>query len=289
MENRRYPGKLLLFGEYTVLTGGRALAIPISQWYGKWDCQEGVDSRLGPLVKYLEQSHVADVLSIDDFKKDLSKGLYFNSSIPQGFGLGSSAALTASIFNEYRKDRDNLAMTEIVLELAAMESYYHGQSSGLDPLVAFLNTPVLHEGGEYKTVELNRRTEAPQIFLINSGIGRYTAPLVAHFKTMLEDADYVREVITPLSASVDHAIAYYLTGSWELFWEHLQIISEVQYTRFKEMLPEPVEVIWQKIMARGDIYLKLCGAGGGGYFLGFARPGVDVEAELGCVVDMIVL
>ena len=34
-------------------------------------------------------------------KKDISLGLYFDSSIPQGYGVGSSGALVASIYDKY--------------------------------------------------------------------------------------------------------------------------------------------------------------------------------------------
>lgn len=300
MANRKYPAKLLLFGEYTVLVGSRALAIPVRRWSGEWKHGQNVDARLKALTDYMEKSDSCGQIDHDAFRNDVSNGLRFESSIPWGYGLGSSAALTAAIFDVYRKRQDDhsglevgasamsdTSLPEIITELATIESYYHGHSSGLDPLVSYLDKPVLHENGSYHTVNLRREEGMPQIFLINSGIERSTGPLVDLFKSRLTDPDYVGEVINPLKVNVDHAIDHFLTSSWELFWDYLHLISEMQFERFQEMIPEPIEDIWQGVRQNSNISMKLCGAGGGGYFLGFARPGIDVETEIGCPVEMI--
>jgi shikimate kinase len=38
---------------------------------------------------------------IDAFETDIEKSLYFESSIPQGYGVGSSGALVAALFEKY--------------------------------------------------------------------------------------------------------------------------------------------------------------------------------------------
>jgi len=288
MANRQYPAKLLLFGEYTVLVGSRALAIPVPRWSGEWMYGKKEDAGLTALSKYLNKTSLQNHLKLDAFKNDIAKGLHFESSIPWGYGLGSSAALTAAIFDVYRHQSDSFSLTEMIQKFASIENFYHGHSSGLDPLVSYLNKPVLHENGTYRTVELGSGNETPQIFLINSGIERFTAPLVALFKSRLNNPDYVQQVINPLRSNVDHAIDNFLNGSWELFWNYLHVISEMQFETFKDMLPEPIEHIWSEANQHPDIRIKLCGAGGGGYFLGFARPGINVEQMIGCHVELIV-
>ena len=129
MANKTFPGKLLLFGEYTVLVGSRALAIPVPHWSGNWDRGVKVHAALTPLLDHLRKSRDGNHLDLDAFQKDIEGGLYFKSSIPQGYGLGSSAALTAAIFNNYGPQRDGLSLTDMIEKLASIESYYHGQSS----------------------------------------------------------------------------------------------------------------------------------------------------------------
>ena len=75
---------------------------------------------------------------------------YFDSSIPQGYGVGSSGALVASIYDQYAADkitilenltRDKLLNLKAIFSL--MESFFHGKSSGLDPLNSYLSLPIL--------------------------------------------------------------------------------------------------------------------------------------------------
>ena len=66
--------------------------------------------------------------------------MYFDSSIPQGYGIGSSGALVASIYDQYALDKitvlENLTkekLQHLKTVFAAMESFFHGKSSGLRP------------------------------------------------------------------------------------------------------------------------------------------------------------
>ena len=38
-------------------------------------------------------------------EKDLAQKMYFDSSIPQGYGVGSSGALVAAIYDQYAHDK----------------------------------------------------------------------------------------------------------------------------------------------------------------------------------------
>ena len=81
---------------------------------------------------------------------DLDLRLYFDSSIPQGYGVGSSGALVAAFYDRYAVDKISPQADLIPEKLsrlksifAAMESYFHGKSSGLDPLNSYLSLPLL--------------------------------------------------------------------------------------------------------------------------------------------------
>ena len=62
---------------------------------------------------------------------------FFKSNIPQGYGLGSSGALVAAFYDRYAKKK---ILKNIFSE---MESYFHGESSGVDPLNCYLGSPIL--------------------------------------------------------------------------------------------------------------------------------------------------
>ena len=76
--------------------------------------------------------------------------MYFDSSIPQGYGVGSSGALVAAIYDKYATDKitvlENLTREKLLklkIIFSKMESFFHGKSSGLDPLNSYLSLPIL--------------------------------------------------------------------------------------------------------------------------------------------------
>jgi mevalonate kinase len=69
--------------------------------------------------------------NIDGLQKDVNGGMYFDSSIPQGYGVGSSGALVAAIYDKYATNKitvlENLTR-EKLLQLktifSQMESFF---------------------------------------------------------------------------------------------------------------------------------------------------------------------
>src|SRR5690625_6608275 len=83
-------------------------------------------------------------------KSDIEEGMYFDSIIPQGYGVGSSGALVAAIYERYALNKIEIEQEiskEIISELkevfSKMESFFHGTSSGIDPLICYLNLQFL--------------------------------------------------------------------------------------------------------------------------------------------------
>ena len=72
------------------------------------------------------------VFDLVQLEKDITAGMYFDSSIPQGYGVGSSGALVAALYDKYAQDKitvlENLTR-EKLLKLKAifskMESFFH--------------------------------------------------------------------------------------------------------------------------------------------------------------------
>ena len=101
-------------------------------------------------MSILRTADLPEKLNLAGLEEDLDKRLYFDSSIPQGFGVGSSGALCAALYDRYAVDKispDEQAAKDSILRLkkmfSGMESYFHGKSSGLDPLICYLNIPIL--------------------------------------------------------------------------------------------------------------------------------------------------
>ena len=110
LNTKRFHSKLLLFGEYSIIKQGNALAVPYPLFEGqlkfKTQQNQGQNSRVDPelrafaqFLKHHENEKLKEILDVDSFYFDVGQGLYFNSSIPQGYGVGSSGALVAAVMD----------------------------------------------------------------------------------------------------------------------------------------------------------------------------------------------
>lgn len=264
-----FPAKVLLFGEYTILSGSRALAIPFSKFSGKWSYEEGPEKAHSQKHLFdFVQGH--DCLSLDTkkLKEELERGLWFDSSIPQGYGLGSSGALVAAIYDHFGTEK--ASTLEIQKVLAHLENFFHGSSSGLDPLVSYLqkplkiNNPTDIEIVDFDFTDLN-------LFLLNTHRPRQTGPLVGIYKEKLKDSNFKSGCSNILAQDVNSAIEYALSGNKEKLFHHFWHISKFQWDSFQEMIPDMMKDAWKKGLDQGEYALKLCGAGGGGLILGMTK------------------
>ena len=280
---KTYKSKLLLFGEHILIKGAQALAIPFFTYHGGWNYtssaqRESIQFRLYELVEWLyhkqKQGQLPSTLNVEHFKKELNNGLYFQSNIPVGYGVGSSGALCAGIYDQFCIE-NNADVLTIRKHLAAMESFFHGSSSGIDPLVSYLEKAIVIEKDstiqqvDLSTLFMNQKDAT--IFILDTKIPRETAPLVNLFLEKCKDEYFYKRILTELIPYNDDAIHAILKGDWLLLFELVHEISYFQFKYFKPMIPNAFEGIWVDGLS-SDLYkLKLCGAGGGGFILGFTK------------------
>jgi len=265
-----YPAKLLLFGEYTVLNGSQALAVPLNKWQGKWVKENNNDlSSFEDIIKYVSWLITKDLLGQDQVQKiisDFKEGWSYQSNIPQGYGVGSSGAFVAAFFDRYFDASDDLE--KIHTTMAKMEGYFHGASSGLDPLISYINKPVYKDDeGHYLSLNDKGWPDGFKIYLLDSGHGRETGPLVTQYKMQLQDSGFSEKIKRQYIPMVEHAIHFYLGGEGKMLEESISVISQFQRQYFTDMIPAHVMEKWDELTAIPGVYVKLCGAGGGGYFL----------------------
>ena len=186
-----YNAKLLLFGEHIVLQGAQALAIPWAAYQGTWQWsaslqKEMLQQQLPQLLAYLEQLEQEERLlrpmKLKAFAENLKQGIYFDSNIPIGYGAGSSGALCAAIYDRYCIDPSAKSdFKALKQELGQIESFFHGSSSGTDPLICYLNQAILIQAdGAMKSLKLGfeKLAQPYQFFVIDTGIRRQTGPFV---------------------------------------------------------------------------------------------------------------
>lgn len=265
----QYPAKLLLFGEYTVLNGSQALSIPLSKWSGKWAKND--ESRQMSLIpdyyNWLSKVELADDQTYERLKQEFEEGWFFDSTVPIGYGLGSSGSYVAGVYARYfhKPDYDFEKTSDM---LAQMEAYFHGSSSGMDPLVSYSGKAVYKDDkGKFQLIDDKGWPEGFTMYLIDSGTTRETASLVNRYKERNDDHAITRKIKRQLIPLVDHAIHFYMNGEKNKLEECISTISEFQREHFEEVIPEDVKTKWDALTAQKGTYVKLCGAGGGGYFL----------------------
>ncbi len=291
-EHSAFSAKILLFGEYTVIFDSKALTIPYSFFngrlsfigedkYTRYDMALQSNRELLLYHDYLVQNQSLVVeadLEVNRMREDLTKGMYFESNIPQGFGVGSSGALVAAIYEKYCREREVADDTGSIRKLkhvfSLLESYFHGTSSGMDPLNCYIGEPLLFSSNDSirrVTVPNSQNNGDGAIFLINSGYPSTTEPLVKKFLNKTLDRQYKREITEKLIPLNDTCIDQITEGNMINFFDSLRKMSSLQAEIFREMIPSRFLKAWQDGLNTGDFYLKLCGSGGGGFLLGFTR------------------
>ena len=263
---KSFFSKVMLAGEYLVIEGAPSLALPFPKYEGHW-YHDG-HSHFHDWEDFLIYLKNLPFLDNEKMVNDFSKGLHYESNIPVGYGLGSSGTLVASLYDLYG-DNEKIDDERLKSALATMESFFHGKSSGLDPLVAYLNKPILFENGKVTVLENTQvRVENWQIY--DSGISRKTGPLVDHFKNSI--ATKFKAELKDLETLNQTFIASFI-GSDHDMPRLMPLFSELQFKIFHDIIDAKTRDIWEQGLLTAEYFMKLCGAGGGGMYLVYSAKG----------------
>ncbi len=274
-----YPAKLLLFGEHLLLLGAPAVAVPVPAFGGRWAWQDR-PAAASNLMAFLDSlvADAAQVIDTDHFRQDIAGGIFFDSNIPRGYGLGSSGTLCAAVYDRYGRNKTK-ELSALKAIFAGMESFFHGHSSGIDPLTSYLGQPVLIENQtEVRVIPAAAWPDPPRVFLLDSNLPRRTGPLVQWFLEQSRQPDWRARLAAELLPSHHAMVQGWLQGQPTVFWPALRQVSRFQFAHFHPMVPASLRHIWQESLGSDGLTFKICGAGGGGFLLGFARDQAAVNA-----------
>lgn len=291
--DRTFFGKIMLFGEYSVICQGRALTIPLYRFQSglRFPSQEyePLQSKLNQqlkdyllaLVRQEEKEGKSCGIDLNLFALDLLRGMFLESDIPPGYGAGSSGALVAAVYQRYacrhfsdeelQRPRKLIRLQNI---MARLEAYFHGTSSGIDPLSCFLGKPLLIDPENGPAVTKLPKLEFRKsggFFLADTMLPRSTETLVEAFLAKCKDFQYqslIENVYKPL---VDFCIEAVLSANIPELLRGFRHLSSMQMQHFPEAIPPGFDKIWNEGLENGYFYLKLCGAGGGGFLLGLTE------------------
>ena len=284
-----FYSKILLFGEYGIIKNSKGLSIPYNFFKGglkignfENDTEKESNKNLIDFKNYLKTIDSA-IVEFDFVKleKDLKNGMFFDSSIPQGYGVGSSGALVAALYDRYALNKitvlENLTKPKILTLknlFSKMESFFHGKSSGLDPLNSYLSLPILiHSKNEIETTGIPSQTSNGKgaVFLLDSGTSSETAPMVDLFFKSMKNKNYNKIIKENFIKTTDDCVEDFLNGDFNSLFKNMKILSKFVLENFKPMIPKDFHQLWKKGIESDDYFLKLCGSGGGGYILGFSK------------------
>ena len=285
MKGPLFYSKILLFGEYGIILNSKALAIPYPRFSGTFRFGDHLTGKLPEkekesnralkhLSNYFESNiHKFEFLNIGDFKKDIQHGLFFDSTIPSGSGLGSSGALTAAIYDRYSNRGDQPDIHLVKQDLAAIESCFHGTSSGIDPIISWLGKPFVQEqnGILNTSVDLSPFQNAYSVVLINTHTDGNTGALVNRFMEHYKQADFREKIDKIYIPLINQTIDSLITADFSTFEQFLESYSQFQIEHFEEMIPSKMVSHFINGIKSKDFWLKICGSGGGGFILGITR------------------
>ena len=280
MNKKKFFSKILLFGEYGIIKNSKALVIPYKKYYGSLKFSSKLDNvqkdsniNLKQLSKYIKSNEfVSNKINTLKLDSDIENGLYFESTIPESYGLGSSGAVVAAIYESYKQEVGvDLEINDLKLILSNIESFFHGQSSGIDPLSCYVQKPLLVESkNSINTIDIppqninSKRT----LFLLDTECKGNTQGLVEIFLNKLRRKDFEVFFENEFAVATNNSITNFLERKYEDFENNFIELSKKTFNNFQEMIPVNYKNLWMDGIEKKDYYLKLCGSGGGGFLIG---------------------
>ena len=164
-----------------------------------------------------------------------------------------------------------------------MESFFHGKSSGLDPLNSYLSLPILINSKDHiepAGIPSQLRYGKGAIFLLDSVKTGETAPMVQLFMEKMKEEGFRKMVKNQFVKHTDACVSDFLQGNINSLFTNVKKLSKVVLDNFKPMIPNEFHILWKKGIETNAYYLKLCGSGGGGYMLGFTEDVDEAKKAL---------
>ena len=276
MDSTSFNSKILLFGEYGIMHDSDALSIPYKRYNGfltksniLTEDQKKSNRNIESLYEYMiQEEYLGDIINSNKLKEEIDSGLYFESNIPIGSGLGSSGALVSSIISRYSKvDLKSFSNTELKKIMSLIESKFHGNSSGLDPAVSYFNKPILYSNQKIKPIDIIAFKDF-KVYIIDSRIESSTKKMIKTFEDKMIDSEFRLFFNNKFITNTNQCI-HHLINTPELFRNSIKELSNETYNNFHEMIPNNIKNKWKEGIRNDSYYMKLCGSGGGGFFLAY--------------------
>lgn len=202
---------------------------------------------------------------------------HISSSIPVGAGFGSSAALCVSLLRAAcEKAKVSFETDQLIAHATALESLFHGRSSGLDPTIAVIQQPLRFHMKEPRQAfpwrldgygfVLGLTHEQRQTAVAVGKVRAFSEQSPVRFAKMLSEMNGLVPEIRELIASADSGTDVHQRAMrlGELLHRNHVLLREVGVSS------EGLEHLVEAAMGAGAIGAKLTGAGLGGGMVALA-------------------
>lgn len=280
----RYYSKVILFGEYSMIFHSTALMVPLKKFSAQWrfvSSAQGSTASNASLKRFVDYLSTLDdakeIIDLQRLNRDLRYNLYLDSNVPSGYGLGSSGTLVAAVYDGYAKQKTNDLLALKTL-FGQMESYFHGSSSGIDPLQCYLGKPfkITPQGVQILPDDFLKKDI--HICLIDTKIKSNTKPLVEHFKAQRENPEFLKRFQTEYLPYVKKCINAMIWNDKKVFFSSLRLLTKGQLEFLRPMITDNTLDLFTSDYDF-NFGIKISGSGGGGYVLGFTDD-VDATSNL---------
>ena len=288
------PAKIILFGEHFVVYGEPAIVVAIDK-RARAEAERRQDERLRFQSANLNTScyfengafkveqgdakqvrfkfepvklAVEKVLAV--YGKNVGLDIRINSAIPVASGLGSSAAVVASVTAAVAALLELEFSKQDIFRIAyEAEKIVHGTPSGVDPAIAtFGGTLLFQVDTGFKPLEV--KTDIPLV-IGNTGVERSTRIQV---EKVGETMDSFPQITDPLRKAAREIVLRAVTALQDNDLETLGRLMNINHALLYGIGVSDESLEWLANAARkaGALGAKLTGAGGGGCMIALARP-----------------
>jgi mevalonate kinase len=288
------PAKIILFGEHFVVYGEPAIVVAIDK-RARAEAERRQDERLRFQSANLNTScyfengafkveqgdakqvrfkfepvklAVEKVLAV--YGKNVGLDIRINSAIPVAAGLGSSAAVVASVTAAVAALLELEFSKQDIFRIAyEAEKIVHGTPSGVDPAIAtFGGTLLFQVDTGFKPLEV--KTDIPLV-IGDTGVERSTRIQVEKVR---ETMDSFPQITDPLRKAAREIVLRAVTALQDNDLETLGRLMNINHALLYGIGVSDESLEWLANAARkaGALGAKLTGAGGGGCMIALARP-----------------
>lgn len=277
------PGKIILFGEHSVVYGQPALAVPIQHARAEAQITNGdpntgliihaEDLNLNLTLKETAEHGLCQMarLVLDALKRDEPDiVIRVRSSIPIAGGMGSGAAVSAALGKALSEHLgEPLSPDRLSALVYEVEKIYHGTPSGIDNTVICFEQPVYFIKGQ--AVETFGVKKPFDLVIGDTGIPSLTKETVGAVREAWQaNPQRYEAVFNEMGEIVRRARSAIEAGTLDEIGG-LMNQNQERLRRIKVSSPE-LEMLIEAALDAGAAGAKLSGGGGGGNMIAFVEP-----------------